>query len=228
MYLLSTQPESSIEPPTSSPLRLLIADNHDLIRRGVRHLFEGSDNYRIVGDARDGREALRLAEQFRPNIAIVDYLLPGLNALELAYAMKRASLDTKVLLHTMDLTPDISGILEAGVRGFVLKSEPESTLINAVEALSIGQSHFAPSVWDAILAKILGNEPSPPGGILSHRERQVVQLVAEGWINNKIADRLGISVKTVEVHRSTAKHKMRVDTLAGLVRWAIKNNLVLA
>ena len=228
MYLLVTQPELTIGRPPSSPLRLLIADNHDLIRRGVRHLFEGRDNYRVVGDAKDGREALRLTEQFRPNIAIVDYLLPGLTGLELAYAMKRANLDTQILLYTMDDSPDISGVLEAGVRGFVLKSDPESSLIDAAEALSLGQAHFSPSVWDAVLAKVLEREPSAPGGVLSQRERQVVQLVGEGWTSKKIADRLDISVKTVEVHRSTAMRKMRVETLAGLVRWAIKNNLVLA
>ena len=228
MLLLSTQPESSTERPPSSPLRLLIADNHDLIRRGVRHLFERSDNYRVVADTRDGREALRLAEQFRPNIAIVDYLLPGLNGLELAYSMKRAELETRILLYATDNSPVTLGVLEVGVRGFVLKSDPENSLIDAAEALSMGQSYLSPSVWDAILAKILENEPSPPGGVLSHRERQVVQLVAEGWITKQIALQLGISVKTVEVHRSTSMHKLKVDTLAGLVRWAIKNNLILA
>ena len=232
MFLLSTQPDSqpelSIGSLPSSSVRLLIADNHDLIRRGVRHLFDGRDNYRVVADAADGREALQLVEHFKPNIAIVDYVLPALGGLELVHAVKRAGLDTKILLYTLDNGPVTWGVLEAGVRGFVLKSDPESSLIDAAEALTMGRAYLSPSVWDAVLGMVLESEPSASGGVLSQRERQVVQLVAEGWINTKIACRLGISVKTVEVHRSTAMRKMKVETLAGLVRWAIKNNLVLA
>ena len=232
MFLLSTQPDPQPELSTgtlpSSSVRLLIADNHDLLRRGVRNLFDGRDNYRVVADARDGREAVRLAEHFKPNIAIVDYVLSALGGLELIHAMKRASPDTKILLHTMDNGPVASGVLEAGVRGFILKSDSESSLIDAAEALSMGLAYLSPSVWDEVLGKFLESEPRALGGVLSQRERQVVQLVAEGWISTKIAWRLGISVKTVEVHRSTAMRKMRVKTLAGLVRWAIKNNLVLA
>ena len=211
-----------------APLRLLIADNHDLIRRGVRNLFEGSVSYHVVADARDGQDALRLAAEFRPHIAIVESMLPALNGLELAYAMHHANLDTKVLLYTMDDSPDISRVLEAGSRGFVLKSDPESSLIHAVEALSMGQSHFSPSVWDAILGKILERKSSASTGRLSQRQRQVVQLVAEGWINKEIAYQLGVSAKTVEWHRQMAMRKMKVATSADLVRWAIRNNLVLA
>ena len=118
------------------PVRLMVVDGQDAIRRGVRDLFESKNGYRVVADVRDGCEALRLARRLKPDLAIVGYVVPSLGGLELLYAMRRAGLETKVLIYTMfDNSEVVSNILEAGVRAFVLKSEPEDSLVEAVEAL---------------------------------------------------------------------------------------------
>jgi len=156
-------------------------------------------------------------------------MLPGLNGLELVHAMRRAGLDTKVLLYTMHDSPAvISSALQAGVRGFVLKTDPESSLIHAVDALSTGKAYFSPAVTDGMLALVLGSEPNAIGDRLTHREREIVQLIAEGRLNKQIADQLGLQRKTVESHRARAMRRLNVRTTAEVVRWAIRHNLVLA
>ena len=210
-------------------VRLMLADGHDAIRRGVRHLFEKKDNYVVVAEARDGVEALRLAAQLKPDIAIIAYMLPSLNGLELHYSMQRLGLKTEMLIYTMYDSQDVlSSALEAGVRSLVLKSEPESTLIDAVDALSAGKPYFSPTVSDALLTSFLEIEPRAVVGGLTQRECQIVHMIVEGWTNKRIADQLDVTVKTIEVHRRRAMHKLKVRTPAQLVRWAIKNELVQA
>ena len=210
-------------------VRLMIVDCHDVIRRGVRSLFEARDQFRVVADAGDGCEALSLARRLKPNIMIVDYTLPGLNGADLLHAMKREGLDTKVVLYTMHDSPDIISIaLQAGVRAYVLKSDPEAHLVEAVEAVSMGKPHLSPTVSDALLASFLEIEPPTVRGGLTHREREIVQLIAEGGLNKLIAHRLGVTIKTVETHRASAMRKLKIRTTAQLVRWAIRNNLVSA
>lgn len=207
----------------------MLADCHDVIRRGIRHLLEKDECCRIVAEARDGREALQLAQQFKPEIAIFDYTLPGLNGVALAHAMRRAGLGTDVLLYTMQDSPEvISNALEAGIRGYVLKSDPEAGLIAALEALSRGRPYFGQTVSDTLLAKFLQMQPCRSTGGLTQREREIVQLIAEGGINKAIAHKLGVTVKTIETHRASAMRKLKVRSTAQLVRWAIRNDLVQA
>ena len=144
-------------------VRLMLVDGHDVIRRGVRQLFEQQDCYRIVAEARDGQEALRLAEETKPNLAIIDYMLPAFNGLALWSAMQSAGLQTKVLLYTMHDTPEIiSNALESGIRGYVLKSDPEENLLVAVDALQRGLPFLSPIVSDTVLSRFLENEPRLP------------------------------------------------------------------
>ena len=185
--------------------------------------------YQVVGEAADGRTGLELAKQTRPDIAIIDYSIPELNGLDLAHALKRECPRIEILLYTMhDREEIIMEVLRAGVRGFVLKSDTERHLVAALDALSIRRSYFSGAVSDALLDQLLESKPHPTASSLTHREREVVQQVAEGRINKEIAARLTISVKTVETHRASAMRKLKLRTTADLVRYAVRNQLIQA
>jgi DNA-binding NarL/FixJ family response regulator len=214
---------------TSPIRRIIIVDDHAAIRRGVRQLVETKAYYQVVGEAADGRTGLELAKETRPDIAIIDYSIPELNGLDLAHALKRECPRIEILLYTMhDREEIIMEVLRAGVRGFVLKSDTERHLIAALEALSIRRSYFSGAVSDALLDQLLESKPHPTASSLTHREREVVQQVAEGRINKEIAARLSISVKTVETHRASAMRKLKLRTTADLVRYAVRNQLIQA
>jgi DNA-binding NarL/FixJ family response regulator len=214
---------------TSPIRRIIIVDDHDAIRRGVRQLVETKPYYQVVGEAADGRTGLEVARQTRPDIAILDYSLPELNGLDLSHALKREFPRIEILLYTMhDREEIIMDVLRAGVRGFVLKSDTEKHLIAALDALSIRRSYFSGTISDTLLEQFIETKPYPQASSLTHREREVVQQVAEGRINKEIATRLNISVKTVETHRASAMRKLKLRTTADLVRYAVRNQLIQA
>jgi len=214
----------------SSPIkRILIVDDHDAVRRGVRQLLETKPYYQVVAEAADGRTTLKLARETRPEIAILDYSIPELNGLDLSHALKREFPRIEILLYTMhDREEIIMNVLRAGVRGLVLKSDAEKHLIAALDSLSIHRSYFSGAISDALLDQFLESKPQPVASSLTHREREVVQQVAEGQINKEIAARLMISVKTVETHRASAMRKLKLRTTADLVRYAVRNQLIQA
>jgi len=178
--------------------RIIIVDDHDAMRRGVRQLLEAKPYYEVVGEAADGRSGLEVARATRPDIAILDYSIPELNGLDLAHALKREFPKIEILLYTMhDREEIIIEVLRAGVRGFVLKSDAEKHLLAALDALSIRRPYFSGAISDTLLEQFLDSKPHPLASSLTHREREVVQQVAEGRINKEIAQRLSISVKTV-------------------------------
>lgn len=212
---------------TSPNRRVIIVDDHDAVRRGIRQLLDSKPYYQVVGEAANGREGLQLAREVRPDIAILDYSLPELNGLDLSHALKRELPRIEILLYTMhDREEIVTEILRAGVRGFVLKSDPEKHLIAALDALSIRRSYFSGSISDTLLDQFLESKPHPLASSLTHREREVVQQVAEGRINKEIAARLDISIKTVETHRASAMRKLKLRTTADLVRYAVRNQLI--
>lgn len=214
---------------TKSVTRLLLADIHDAARRGVRSIVEANEEYHVVAESRDGREALRLAAELQPHIAIIEYGLPELNALDLAYALHRDEIRTAVLLYTVHDSPDlIRDVLQAGVRGFVLKSDPENSLLIALESLVSGTPYFSPTVLDVLLSNYIESRPSTLSDRLTSMERQIVQLVAEGRTNRRIGAHLALNPKTVETHRKSAMVKLKARNTAQLVRWAVRNNLVAA
>ena len=183
----------------------------------------------MVAEAADGRAALALAKETRPDIAILDYSIPELNGLDLSHALKREFPRIEILLYTMhDREEIIMDVLRAGVRGLVLKSDAEKHLLAALDALSIHRSYFSGAISDALLDQFLGSKPHAVASSLTHREREVVQQVAEGRINKEIAHRLSISVKTVETHRASAMRKLKLRTTADLVRYAVRNQLIQA
>ena len=209
--------------------RILIVDDHDAIRRGVRQIVETKAYYQVVGEAGDGRSALEMAKETRPDIAIIDYSIPELNGLDLSHALRRHNPRVEILLYTMhDREEIVIEILRAGVRGFVLKSDTEEHLLAALDALSIHRPYFSGAISDTLLAQFLDSRPHELASSLTHREREIVQQVAEGRLNKEIAARLNISIKTVETHRASAMRKLKLKTTADLVRYAVRNQLIQA
>ena len=214
---------------TSPIRRIIIVDDHDAIRRGVRQLLENEPYFEVVGEAADGRTALELARNVKPDIAILDYSIPEMNGLDLSHALKREFSRIEILLYTMhDREEIVLDVLQAGVRGFVLKSEAETHLIQALQALSIHRPYFSGAISDALLDQFLESRPHAPASSLTHREREIVQQVAEGRINKEIAWRLNISVKTVETHRAAIMKKLKFKSFSDLVRYAIRNHIISA
>lgn len=213
---------------SSSIRRVLIADDHEVVRSGVRLVLEARANLHVVAEASNGRQALEEARSTKPDIAIIDYSLPELNGLDLARALKRELPRVEVLIYTMHDREDlVLDALRAGARGYVLKSDTQRHLLAAVDALSIRRPYFSGAVSEALLERFLESSPSTQA-TLTPREREIVQLIAEGHINKEIGHILDISVKTVETHRASAMHKLKLRTTAELVRYAVRNNIIQA
>lgn len=209
-------------------LRILLADDHVVVRRGVRALLESSNDFQICAEARDGREAVELAAKHKPDVAILDISLPILNGVEATRQILRQSPTTEILVFTMHDSDDlISEVLHAGARGYLLKSEAEEQLVNAVNALAHHRPFFSSKVSETLLEKFNANT-GDHSAVLTAREREIVQLIAEGNSNKKIALLLDISVKTVETHRSAAMRKLSIRSTAELVRYAVRNKLIQA
>jgi DNA-binding NarL/FixJ family response regulator len=210
--------------------RILIADDHDLMRRGIRELLETQPGWQVCGEASNGREAVELATKLKPQIAIVDIGMPELNGLEATRAIKKACPHTEVLIFTMHETEQlVRDLLAAGALGYVLKSDASRHLISAVEALTQHKPFFSAKVSEQVLDGYLKAQPAEtigPVSRLTPREREIVQLLAEGKSNKEVADRLGISVKTAETHRAAIMRKLELPSLPDLVRYAIRNKII--
>ena len=215
-------------------IRILLADDHDLIRRGVKSLLESHPGWEVCAEANTGWEAVRKAEQFRPNVAIVDITMPGLNGLEASRRIRKASSRTEVLIFSMHYSDQlIRDVLDAGVRGYVVKSDSARDLVGAVEALSNHKPFFTPRATELILNN-LGHRPDGNAsegqetGVErpTAREREIIQLLAEGKTTKEAAASLGISVKTAETHRANVMRKLQVHSVTGLVLYAVRNRII--
>ena len=208
--------------------KILIADRYDVVRRGVRQLVEEQGRFHVTGEAATGRDAFRLALETSPTIVILDYGLPELNGFELTYQLRSHCPQTEILIYTeLTFEPVIFDMLQAGARGLVLKTDSADNLVMALDALSLHQPYFSAAVSEVLLERFLNAPPESASECLTHREREVVQLVAEGRMNKQIAHRLKICLKTVETHRASAMRKLNANTTADLVRYAIRNNIIL-
>jgi DNA-binding NarL/FixJ family response regulator len=198
------------------------------MRQGVRTLLESHADFQVVGEAADGREALNLAVETKPDIAILDYSLPLMNGLELTRAIKHELPRTEILIYTMhDRESILIDVLRAGARGYVLKSDSGVHLVSAAKALAKRKPYFSGAISETLLEHFIDTNHSTDKSImLTAREREIVQLIAEGKLNKQIAHMLGISVKTVETHRAAAMHKLKLRTTAELVLYAVRNNIV--
>lgn len=206
-------------------VRVLLADDHAIVRKGLRNVIEGHPGWEVCGEAGDGHRALEIALRERPDIAILDITMPGLDGIELTHRLYSECPSVRVLLFTSrgdEATVDRG--LAAGARGYVLKSDSESHLVDAIATLAAGGSYFSSMVADRARAE--GQpRPAPPTGFTA-RELEVARLIAEGNSNKQIARRLNIGIKTVESHRAGAMRKAGVHTAAGLVSFAIRQNLI--
>jgi DNA-binding NarL/FixJ family response regulator len=206
--------------------RILIADDHDVVRSGVRAILEGHEGWQVVGEARDGKDALDQALATRPDVVVLDYGLPMMNGVEATRQIRTRVPGVEVLIFTMhDTATLVREVLEAGARGFLLKSDARRFLVAAVESLAAHNPYFTGKVSQALLETYLA-KGATTDSLLTAREKSVVQLIAEGQTNKQIANILSIGTKTVETHRATVLHKLSLDTTAALIRYAIRNNLV--
>src|SRR6476659_4822048 len=212
-------------------LRILLADDHDVVRRGLRDQLASHEGWEVCGEARDGREAVKLALALKPDVVVLDLSMPELNGLEATRQIRRESPRTEILIFTMHETEQlIREVLSAGARGYVLKSDAGRHLTEAVEALSHRKPFFTAKVSEALLDAFLKSDSNPDEEsvfrTLTDREREIVQMLAEGESNKEIATKLCISVKTVETHRATIMRKLDINSIVELVHYAIRNQLV--
>ena len=205
--------------------RILLADDHPLFREGLRHLLE-AHGYTVVGEAADGHAAARAVRTLSPDIVVMDIRMPGRNGIDTTREIRRESPTLPVILLTVHDEPAYVGeALGAGARGFVLKTEASADLLRAVEEVLRGGLYVSPRLSFAVEETIRTGVPAAPDP-LSPREREVLQLVAEGRTNKAIAGTLVISVKTVESHRASIMRKLDLHDTASLVRYAIRNRLI--
>ena len=212
-------------------LRLVVADDHALMRRGICDLLEAEPGWEIVAQAVNGREAVDAVARTRPDVLVIDLAMPELNGLTAAREILRSFPRVEIVLLTMHNTDQtIREVLECGARGYVLKSDAEQDLIAAVKAVSQGKPFFTPSVAEVVLKGYLRQNarPETPERMqeLTNREREVVQLLAEGKGNKEVAVAMKVSVKTVEAHRSNINRKLSIRSTSELVRYAVRNAIV--
>jgi DNA-binding NarL/FixJ family response regulator len=206
---------------------ILIADDHEVVRSGLRSILEAHSGWKVVAEAKDGKEAIAKAVQTKPDVAIVDYALPTMNGIEVTRQIRARAPETEVLVFTMHDSDAIVGqVLEAGARAFLLKSDAKQYLIAAVESLASHRPFFTGRLSEKLLEVFLSNQNQTPGAVLTPRERVVVQLIAEGYSNKKMSSVLNVSVKTIETQRAMAMRKLNVTSTAALVRYAVRNKLV--
>ena len=208
-------------------IRILLADDHQLIRQGVRALLEREDSFHVVGEASNGRDAVDQVAALRPDVAVVDIGMPMLNGIDAASQILRASPTTKIVALTMHAEDSyVLSALRAGVRGYVLKTQAGADLIQAVLQVSRGMTYLSPSISTVVIDACLDKRPEASADRLSEREREVVTLVAEGKTTKEIARVLGIGVKTADSHRTAVMRKLGIHQTAGLVRYAIREGLI--
>ena len=215
-------------------LRILLADDHGLVRRGARALLQARHGWRVVGEAANGREAVEKATKLKPDVAIVDISMPELDGIEVVGQIRKAVPDTRVLVLTMHESDQmVRRALDAGARGYLLKSDLTDCLAKAVKATADGKRFLTPKVSDIVLEGFL-NTRSPhlqgerTGTRTTPREVEIIRLLAEGKANKEIAALLGITVRTVETHRSRIMLKLDLHSLAELIHYAMRNEIISA
>lgn len=209
--------------------RILLVDDHEVLRVGLRALLESNPGWEVCGEAGNGREAVRLAEALRPDVVVSDLAMPELNGLEAIRQIRRLAPGVEILVFTVnDSEQTMRQALQAGARGYLLKSEAKDHLLAAVAALANHHPYFGDSAAEAVLEGFLRNVAAGGDGggeLLTSREREIVQMLAEGKGNKAIAEALAISVKTVDGHRTAVMRKLGAHSLADVVRYAIRNGL---
>jgi two-component system response regulator NreC len=210
---------------------VLIADDHALIREGIRALLEGCRDIEVVGDAADGREAIEKARKLKPDVVLMDIAMPGLGGLEATLEIRNACPKTKIIVLTQyDSKEYIYRFLKAGASGYVLKKATSAELVSAIQAAMRGSTFLHPEVAPVVIEGYLQGKDKDieedPYESLTNREKQVLKLVAEGYKNNEIADMLYMSVKTVMGHRTHIMEKLNIHSRTELIKFAIRKGLI--
>jgi DNA-binding NarL/FixJ family response regulator len=206
-------------------LSVLLADDHVIVRHGLKAILE-REGMRVVAEAADGREALRLAQEYRPDVAVLDLSMPNLNGLDAAREILASCPHTRPILLTVHSEdPYVLHALQAGIKGYVLKSQAAADLVRAIEEVRRGAAYLSPGVSGAVLEAYRAKTEVPVDPITA-REREVLQLVAEGKTTKEIATTLGVSVKTAESHRTHLMKKLNIHETASLVRYAVRRGMV--
>ena len=210
-----------------SDVTILLADDHHIVRQGLVKLLEAESRFKVVGQASDGREAIRMAEELKPDIVVMDVGMPSLNGIEATRRVTHKLASTKVVILSMYKREEYAvQALRAGAMGFVVKESAVDELVQAVDTVMAGKTYLSPALGLKVPTPGRGREAKSPFEMLTPREREVLQLIAEGHTNKQIAKQLFISVKTVETHRLHIMQKLDLHDVASLTRYALTHGLV--
>ena len=209
------------------PIRVLVADDHMIVRTGIRHVLEGQAEFEVVGEAARGEEALELTPRLKPDVVLLDISMPGPSGLQVTERLRATSPGTRVLILSMyDNAEYVLESVRAGAHGYLLKDTAATELRDAVRTVCRGESYFSPPVATRLTAAVRGEEAHPGLKQLTGREREVLLGIARGQTNKAIAGELGISHRTVETHRESLMRKLKLRSVAELTRFAVSAGLV--
>ena len=212
-------------------VRILLADDHKVVRHGTRALLSRIPEWEIVGEADNGRDAVSLTAKLKPDIVILDIAMPGLNGLDATRQIKKNSPETEVLIFTGQETEQlVHDVFDSGARSYIMKTDPPDHLIDALKALAQHKIFFTSRISEIVFPRYIHGKKVPEGtpekSRITDREREIVQLLAEGKSSKEIAAILGISVRTVETHRAVIMKKLRFKSFSELIRYAVRNKIV--
>jgi len=212
-------------------IRILLADDHNIMRDGLRLLLERQPGFEIVGEASDGRQALSLAQEFRPDVAIIDIAMPGLNGIEATRRITETCPQTAVIILSMHCDESyVIRSLKAGARGYLLKDSARADLISAIRAVMQAKTYFSPKISQILqedyMQELQQKDQDDSYDLLTDREREVLQLIAEGLANKEIATKLNLSVYTVDTHRSHILRKLNLHSVPEVILYAVRKNII--
>ncbi|MEP6669648.1 MAG: response regulator transcription factor [Chthoniobacter sp.] len=213
------------------PIRILLVDDHAVVRNGVRFVLEKQQGWEICGEAATGREGVAVAKELNPDVVIQDVTLPELSGIEALKQIKRNSPGTEVIIFTAHEMEDlVHQVFDAGGRSYLLKTDESNHLIEAVRAAAEHKPYFTPRVSEIIFSRLqqsaIGGERPAPGQTLTTREREAVQFIAEGKSNKDLAQLMGVSLRTAESHRAAIMQKLGLNTIGELIRYALRNGII--
>lgn len=213
------------------PCRILLVDDHEMIRKGLRSVLQAREEYEVCGEAGDGREAVEKALSLSPDVVVMDLTMPNLNGLDATRRILSELPRTQVLILSMHESEQLLyEVFRAGARGYVLKSDMANVIFDALDRVRNGKPFFSSGLSDAILTSVLqeaqADASTPRHEPLTSREREIVQLIAEGQSSREVASALGISAKTAETHRANFMRKLNLHSVSEVVRYAIRNNII--
>ena len=214
-----------------TPVRVLLADDHGIVRRGLHYLLERSPGFEVIGEAGDGREAVRLAEELNPDVIVMDIAMPNLNGIDATAQIVRRRPETGVIILSMHSDETyLVRALSAGAKGYLLKDSAEADLIRAVQAVSQGRPFFSPAIAQTLLEdymrRLQQQNLKDSYDLLTDREKEVLQLLAEGKSNKEVASLLSLSLYTVETHRSNLMQKLNLHSTAEIVLYAVRKKII--